>query len=688
MEAYDASLPGQELSCPGCGITLWIPAGQTEVWCEYCGQKRRRSGTAETQAIPARAELLRRANRACERMAFDEAMVLYRMALMQEPGDLQAHWGMIRCRYGVQIIRDEDQKNRYLMCSRRAARPVENTDEFRGFAQAAERARNKKEAEALRGDIDTVSEQQKHLRALRNEGAAREYDVFLCYRHSARGANGRVGASRDRAWVARFHKEMLRQIGEQGCDIRVFYAPETMKAFPGTPYAAVIAHALFSSRAMLLMGTEPEAFTSPWVRAESGHFRSLTEEYGLDRRMIPVLNRSAAEDPNASVAEVFPPEYRNMQAVIFRDDELREAVRGVIGSILEMNRSEDGSDSFRHSRRERAYDGLLEEKRLLEARTAELQSELEEALARERSAEADRDRLRGDRDQMQMSRQESAAELEKSRQMADAFRGLYNQETKKNEGFQTALRETQSEIRALKKDLADARKTIAERERDMAGLREAGTAAAAGTEALAQARAAIEEQKAALAKAKTDYINRGAELAAAKRNIGRMEAETEALREQVGERDKALAEMRRELDALRGQSGPKTGRSAAESGETVQLRGYGFRSVSAGGVASTLLPDLGAEKNLRHPERIRWITVNLHSPLPSRIRALVRLTCRENGFDETRDVSLRPRQMAEVLFDIDSGQLARYSGTYRLTVTDTDGRELLADTLTLRSALR
>lgn len=692
MEAYEPILSEQEIPCPGCGITLRIPAGKEEVWCEYCRQMRRRPKNTGALEIPAQDDLLARADRDCDRMAFDEALAGYRLALLRDPADLHALWGLIRCRYGARMILDENPKNRYLLCARRTARPVESTAEYRSFAEAAGHARNKREAAVFRQYLENVCEQQKRLRALWSEGGDREYDVFLCYRHSARGENGRVGASRDRAWVARFYKEMQRQIAESGGNIRVFYAPETLKNALGAPYAAEIAHALFTSRVMLLMASEPQALTSRWVQAEAGQYRWLMEEHGLERLIIPVLNRSAAEDPSVSVETVFPQEYSRTQAVLFGDSELREAVGRVIAGIQRMNH--DGDDSLRRSRKERAYDGLLAEKEQLTAQVADLQESLQQACLREKTVIGERERVRGLLDKARRDQEENERDLTQSRQTAEVFQNLYGEMSRRCEDFRKALGETQTELNGIRKELADARAGLGERDEEIGRLREeladrpARDAMTSDGAALEDARKTIREQQAALDRARADYRNRGAELSAARHNAARMESELSSLQDENRSLKETCGDLRRQVEALKAAPPPPPPPPPAERAEpaAVQLRGYGFRSMNSGGVINALSPDLRAEKDLRHPERIRWIAANLYSPMKqSRVR--VRLSCEQNGFDDVREATLPPKRITEVLFDIDGTQIARYSGTYQLTVTDIQNRELLSAHLVLRGTL-
>ena len=704
MSKYASLIASNQVACKGCGITLTIPDHEEQVRCPYCGSINERvlsSGTPEGWL--AQAEL------ACNRLRFDDAQFFYRLLLNENPENMDALWGMIRCRYGVQFVLDDSERTEakehsvYIMCAKRVTVPVDETDEVHELRNVLDRVADdkhatdeeKKRAERYRGYISDIREQQQLLMDYWINGAEKDFDIFLCSQDRIPETDpfGQVIAYRsspDSEWVHSFYDELMKQIQAQKLDIRVFYPPVTTTNFAGSSFAAVYAHALFSSRMMLLMGTNREAFDLPWIKAERERFEWLIDEYRMNRLIIPIMNSSTA--PNISYKNVFPPVYGKVTAITFRNDELTSCVSNVIQRLRDLWKKEDPRDHFRRSVAERdysfmrgEYNSLKQQKDLLEKKENALYNDL-------RDAEELRANIENRLEKEQTRRLEYE---EKYKAEAAVRRNAENRERETNNLY-IDLSMSFKRLEATQRETEIAlQKAQEQADRTEQALEEARKTEQQLQKSLDDARNKLDQKSAEFDRQREESIRLDSMLKSKEQEVQHLRESSDLqldLEKQAHQRDleelktvhAQLGEAKKEIEQLRKQLSkiPNSGEILSASPK-LRLTEYGFTAEGSNGVPEFLGPDLNQIASLKHPERIRWIVLSLRAE--SAMRVNVKLQHRPSEMNETQQAVLRPKMIASVAFPIDPARLSAYEGTYQMTVTSSGGEQLLKQELQLRT---
>ena len=697
MSKYASLFASDQVACKGCGITLTIPDQEEKVRCPYCGSTNERVHSSGTPQ-----EWLAQAELACNRLRFDDAQFYYRLLLNKNPENIDALWGMIRCRYGVQFVLDDSERTDakensvYIMCAKRVTVPVDETDEVHELRNVLDRIvddkhtsdEEKKKAERYRGYISDVRDQQQFLLDYWINGAEKDYDIFLCSqdRVPETDSYGQVIASHaspDSRWVHAFYDELMRQIQAQKLDIRVFYPPVTTKDFAGSSFAAVYAHALFSSRIMLLMGTNREAFDLPWIRTERERFEWLIDEYRMNRLIIPIMNSSIA--PNVSYKNVFPPVYGKVTAITFRNDELVSCVGNVIQRIRDLWKKEDPRDHFRRSAGERDYDRMRGEYNTMKQQKDVLDKKANEQYIKLRDA----DEVRADLENRLEKEQTKSLELEEKYKAENAVRR--DAERRERESYNLYIdlsmnfKRLEAEHKETKTDLQKARDLA---ERNEQALETSRKSEQQLQNKLDDTRRRLDLKSAEFDKQREESIRLDSLL---KSKEQEMQHSRERSALQLSMEQQAHQQTREELKAVRSEldEAKKRIKELQEGKRTepptpkLKLTEYGFTAVASNGVPEFLGPDLNQVVNLKHPERINWIVLSLRAEAAMRVS--VQLQHRPSEMNETQQIALRPKMVSTVAFKIDSGKLYAYDGTYQVTIIASTGEQLLRQDLQMRT---
>ena len=217
--------------------------------CESCGTKQ----TLPNENDEHKANQFNRANHYRRSNEFDRAAEAYAKILDSDPGEAEAYWGIVLCRYGIEYVEDKKTMRRIPTCHRTLTRSIlQDPDYQQALACAKPLAKLQYEEEAK--EIDRL---QKEILAL----ASREdpFDIFISYKETDERSGQRTPDSV-------LGQDIYSALTKEG--YKVFFSRITLESRLGQEYEPIIYAALRSSKVMIAIGTKPEYFEAPWVRNE------------------------------------------------------------------------------------------------------------------------------------------------------------------------------------------------------------------------------------------------------------------------------------------------------------------------------------------------------------------------------------------------------------------------------------
>ena len=261
------------VKCRCCGAELFFAEDETTRRCGFC-----RTVNARPESRGEGLNILNRATEQRRAKDFYHAEESYRRVLELQKDEHEALWGLVLCKYGVEHVTDPRTGAQMPVCHMVRGRPMQEDPDFlRACELAPAEVRAGYEAEAVY--IDAAQKRIRELQA--NEPG---YDIFLCYKETAIGANVPTVESTD---ARRLYNDLSRK------GYRVFYAPESLTGIAGENYEAGIYHAIRTARVMLVIGRRPEHLISPWVRSEWSRYLELIDG-GEDKHLVPIYGDMSA----------------------------------------------------------------------------------------------------------------------------------------------------------------------------------------------------------------------------------------------------------------------------------------------------------------------------------------------------------------------------------------------------------
>lgn len=256
--------------CKMCGGDLKvIDEANHLAQCESCGTKQ----TLPNEDDERKANQFNRANHYRRSNEFDRAAEAYAKILDNDPGEAEAYWGTVLCRYGIEYVEDKKTMRRIPTCHRTLTRSIlQDPDYQQALACAKPLAKLQYEEEAK--EIDRL---QKEILAL----ASREdpFDIFISYKETDERSGQRTPDSV-------LGQDIYNALTKEG--YKVFFSRITLESRLGQEYEPIIYAALRSSKVMIAIGTKPEYFESPWVRNEWNRYLGMIEEEPGEKTLIPV----------------------------------------------------------------------------------------------------------------------------------------------------------------------------------------------------------------------------------------------------------------------------------------------------------------------------------------------------------------------------------------------------------------
>ena len=573
-------------NCPTCGVKLQIPDGKDSVICGYCHTTVRARTVVPTVEID---KYVHEGENLCEEMRFSQALSCFERANKLNPDDPRVLWGIIRCKYCVQILYEDNAGKLYALCTRRVVKKVKETAEYARLqahepADKAEREYIKKITTYVRN----IESQQNALAQYWNEIAAKDdrvYDVFICYKETERfeveGAPGTYDKrdSVDKEWVHELYARLVEQIEERGLKIRVFFAPVSLGKFVGDQFSAGITQALSTARVMLLAGSRREYFDTTWMLNERTRFLRTIEVEGLDRKIIPLYNperaREAAEQDGDSLGgafnTVFPEEFSGTQYVEIDENDperMERSLGSIIDQVSEILAREDPNDPYRR-----------EKERRLREKDAELKELRQKAEADLKEARKESERLQRQLQEAQTARAIAEERLEKEQLRAEKAAAEARAAVEKAELEAQTAREdkktVESDLTSLNKlflrqgrDLARAEDKRAEmeeaKEKAEADLKAARAGAEKAQSEAEQAQREAEQSKLKLAQAQE-------KLRDLQEKLQEAQEDRDVIRQNLENAENQLKELRKSIKELQAKANnPETGLRIAELEEDLK----------------------------------------------------------------------------------------------------------------------
>jgi Alpha-tubulin suppressor and related RCC1 domain-containing proteins len=314
------------LKCKMCGGDIEAFPDAQFGTCDSCGS---------TMTLPRidseqKANAFNRANRFRLSNDFDKALNAYEQILLKDEDDAETHWGIVLSRYGIEYVEDPVTHSRIPTIRRVQPSSILSDPNYLAALEYAPDAysRSLYEQEA-RG----VAEIQKRLLAmLANEDP---YDVFICYKERT------DGGSRTKDSV--IAQEIYQQLEKQGH--RTFFARIALEDKLGQEYEPYIFSALNSARVMLVIGTQPQYFSAPWVKNEWSRYLPLVRKDG-SKLLIPCYQGMEAYELPAELGHF---QSQDMSKIGFVQDLLRGVQKVLSAKPAEVNANEGNSGNAIYS---------------------------------------------------------------------------------------------------------------------------------------------------------------------------------------------------------------------------------------------------------------------------------------------------------------------------------------------------
>ena len=243
------------LNCQRCGAPLKIVSSTCE--CDYCGSINIIGGDAGKYI-----NQLNRANKLRQQCEFDHAYTVYDIILSENSPSVDVLWSQALCEYGIEYVPDPISSKYFPTLHRIKDESFLNS---RCYTEALELADDEQKEELISAAKEIAQIQERYLNIASNE---KPYDVFICYKEK----DTDTGEYTDDVALA---EELYKELTSNG--YKVFFAGESLKDKLSIDYEPYIFAALKSAKAMAVIGTKAEYFTSVWVKNEWGRFLKLME---------------------------------------------------------------------------------------------------------------------------------------------------------------------------------------------------------------------------------------------------------------------------------------------------------------------------------------------------------------------------------------------------------------------------
>lgn len=303
--------------CKMCGGDIEVVEGSNIGKCLYCKSTMTLPSVDNEKLL----NLYNRANNLRLSNEFDKAYGVYETILEIDENQLEAHWGLILCRYGVEYVDDPKTKKKMITCHRTKYESVLTDPDYKIIISKAY-------GEALniyKEEAKTISNIQK--KALEISNNEEDYDIFICYKEGDK--NG------DRTPDSVIAQDIYNKLTD--LNYKVFFARITLADKLGEEYEPYIFSALNSSKVMLVVGTNADNLNSVWVKNEWSRYLDLIKNK-KKKVLIPVYSKMDAYE--------LPEEFSMLQALCIDKVGSMQDLITAVGKIINKKSTDIDSDMY------------------------------------------------------------------------------------------------------------------------------------------------------------------------------------------------------------------------------------------------------------------------------------------------------------------------------------------------------
>ena len=303
--------------CKMCGGDIEVVEGTNIGKCLYCKSTMTLPSVDNEKLL----NLYNRANNLRLSNEFDKAYGVYETILEIDENQLEAHWGLILCRYGVEYVDDPKTKKKMITCHRTKYESVLTDPDYKIIISKAY-------GEALniyKEEAKTISNIQK--KALEISNSEEDYDIFICYKEG--DING------DRTPDSVIAQDIYNKLTD--LNYKVFFARITLADKLGEEYEPYIFSALNSSKVMLVVGTNADNLNSVWVKNEWSRYLDLIKNK-KKKVLIPVYSKMDAYE--------LPEEFSMLQALCIDKVGSMQDLITAVGKIINKKSTDIDSDMY------------------------------------------------------------------------------------------------------------------------------------------------------------------------------------------------------------------------------------------------------------------------------------------------------------------------------------------------------
>ena len=303
--------------CNLCGGDIEAVEGSNIGKCLYCKSTMTLPSVDNEKLL----NLYNRANNLRLSNEFDKAYGVYETILEIDENQLEAHWGLILCRYGVEYVDDPKTNKKMITCHRTKYESVLTDPDYKIIISKAY-------GDALKiykEEAKTISDIQK--KALEISNNEEDYDIFICYKEG--DING------DRTPDSVIAQDIYNKLTD--LNYKVFFARITLADKLGEEYEPYIFSALNSSKIMLVVGTNADNLNSVWVKNEWSRYLDLIKNK-KKKVLIPVYSKMDAYE--------LPEEFSMLQALCIDKVGSMQDLITAVGKIINKKSTDIDSDMY------------------------------------------------------------------------------------------------------------------------------------------------------------------------------------------------------------------------------------------------------------------------------------------------------------------------------------------------------
>lgn len=241
--------------------------------CKYCKSTMTLPNIEDEKKI----NLYNRANSLRLENEFDKAYNVYETILEIDNNEVEAHWGLLLCKYGVEYVDDPKTKKKIPTCHRTLLDSILKDKDYEFVVKNSYGSA----LELYKEEAKLISDIQKKI--LNISTKEEPYDVFICYKETTK--------DNERTHDSVIAQDIYDNLTKEG--YKVFFARITLEDKIGVEYEPYIFSALTSAKVMLVVGTSIENYEAVWVKNEWSRYLEFMKK-DKSKVLVPVYSKMDA----------------------------------------------------------------------------------------------------------------------------------------------------------------------------------------------------------------------------------------------------------------------------------------------------------------------------------------------------------------------------------------------------------